>query len=440
MDALAGLLPFCLLLAGMALLPALPATAGWWAKDLNKLRVAALAAAAGVLAYLLAGGDGMGVGRAGLEYLAFIALLGSLFVITGGIHLELGFRASPGLNTGLLAAGAVLANLLGTTGAAMLLIRPLLKANRGRRHGSHLVVFFIFVVANCGGLLTPLGDPPLYLGFLRGVPFGWTLGLAPAWALVNGALLLVFYLLDRHAFAKESPAARAASARPGPADGGGLRVQGLANLLRLGLVLVSVLLATQAVAPAAEAWRVGAGAWASLLFQALALGGLAAWSWRRTPTSIHAANQFSLHPLVEVAALFFGLFGAMLPALDVLKAHAAAIPLDTPSRCFWVGGGLSAWLDNAPAYLTIASLGAAKHGLAGNDLGRLAAQSPATLAAVSMGTVFMGAMTYIGNGPNLMVQSIARRAHAPAPGFARYLLWSCGVLLPILALCAWVFL
>jgi Na+/H+ antiporter NhaD/arsenite permease-like protein len=431
----AAALPFGLLLAAIALLPTLPAAAAWWHRDANKLALASLLGLAGVLQYALPSGDWAGVGHAYLDYLAFVALLGSLFVITGGISVNMGRRASPLRNTALLTVGALLANGLGTTGAAMLLIRPLLRANRGRRHAGHLVVFFIFVVANCGGLLTPLGDPPLYLGFLAGVPFAWNLRMAKAWALVNGTLLLAFYLLERRAFARERPGVLAAQAQQG-----GLRIRGLANVLLLGLVMVAVLLSAQWVAPAAEAWRAGAGAWASPLFQALALGALAAASWRLTPRAIHAENQFTLHPMAEVGALFFGLFGAMLPALAILEARAAAIPLDSPAHYFWATGVLSAGLDNAPTYLTFASLAAVKAGVPGGDLGLLAARAPAYLEAVSMGAVFMGAMTYVGNGPNLMVRSVAARAHASVPSFGRYLLWSAGILLPLMLLCAWIIL
>lgn len=434
-----GLLPLALLLAGVALLPVLPASAAWWAKDRHKLGLSAAVAAIGVLQYLVVARDWAGVAHSYLDYLAFVAMLGSLYVITGGIHIRFGFKNSPAANTGILALGAVLSNLLGTTGASLLLIRPLLRSNRGRRHASHLVVFFIFIVSNCGGLLTPLGDPPLYLGFLGGVPFAWNLRMTGPWALVNGCLLLVFYLLDRRSFGHEGPAAREALTASLD-EGRGLRLLGLTNVLLLALVVVSVLVSAQWVDPAVEAWRPGTGVWASPLFQSLTMTALAGWSWWRTPPAIRAENHFTLHPLAEVVALFFGIFGALLPALAILQAHAAGIPLATPAHYFWATGALSAGLDNAPTYLSFASLAAAKQGLASNDLGLLAARAPQTLAAVSMGAVFMGAMTYLGNGPNLMVQSIARRAHAPAPSFGRYLLWSCGVLLPILALCAWVFL
>jgi Na+/H+ antiporter NhaD/arsenite permease-like protein len=359
------------------------------------------------------------LGHAALEYLAFVCLLGSLYVISGGIRVAGSLAGTPLANTGLLALGAALANLIGTTGAAMLLIRPLLRANQGRASRVHLVVFFILIVANCGGCLTPLGDPPLFLGFLRGVPFEWTFRLWKEWLAVVGVLLAIFNFCDRRAFRREDIAS--------PADPGEaverrqpVRLQGFANLFLL-LGVVGVVLAS-------GFWIYpGLGETASLILQSLAMAALAGISLRITPREVRESNGFSWHPFVEILVLFAGIFSAMVPALAVLRTRGAALGVSEPWQYFWATGLLSALLDNAPTYLAFLSL--AQH-----LPDEVAGTTHATLAAVSLGAVFFGALTYIGNGPNFMVKAIAEEAGVRMPSFFGYLGWSATILLPLLAL------
>lgn len=419
--------PFAVLLACIALLPLLSKTRHWWEKNRNKALLSSALAAAGIYLYVSTTGDWHRVGHAYLEYLAFLALLGSLFIISGGIHISGAFSGFPYFNTLFLGMGAILANLLGTTGASMLLIRPLLRANKHRRLKSHIVIFFIFIVGNCGGLLTPMGDPPLYLGFLAGVPFNWNWGLLKGWAFVNFALLFIFQLVDEHYFVREDLATRLDLVAQVAKAKKKIHVQGWRNVLLLLAVMSCVILSS---------WF---GTWQSLVFQIVSLGCLAIWSWLQTPPAIHKENQFSLHPMGEVASLFFGIFGAMLPVLSILEARGASFALREPAHYFWATGALSGFLDNAPTYLTFASMAAVKAGIAASDLGALAANAPMYLAAVSYGAVFMGAMTYVGNGPNFMIKTIAERSKVQMPGFGGYLLWSLAVMLPLMLIFSWVF-
>lgn len=412
--------PFAILLLAIAMLPLL--APHWWHHNRNKAFVAAgigLPALALVFAY----GKGALV-HAGLEYLAFIALLGSLYTISGGIRVTGSLAGTPLANTGLLALGACLANLVGTTGAAMLLIRPFLRANERRASKVHLVVFFILIVANCGGLLTPLGDPPLFLGFLRNVPFLWTLGLWKVWLLVVGALLIVFNFVDQHRFHREDLASRAdldeEVEKHAP-----LRLEGAWNFLLLAGVVGTVLLSGFWIHPRF-------GETAAFLTQAGAMGGLGLLSQRLTPRAIREGNGFSWHPLIEVAVLFAGIFVAMIPALDVLRTRGGALGVDAPWEFFWATGLLSAFLDNAPTYLAFLEMG---QFLPDEVVGT----SAAALAAISCGAVFFGAMTYIGNGPNFMVKAIAEESGVRMPSFFGYLGWSAAVLLPVLTVACLVF-
>jgi len=414
--------PFVLYLLVIAALPLI--LARFWDDNRNKFAVA-LAAVLPVAIYLLAcTPDGAGLLAAtAREYAAFIALLGALFVITSGIYVRGEPAATPAVNTAFLAAGAVLASLIGTTGASALLIRPLLRANANRQHRRHVVVFFIFLVANGGGLLTPLGDPPLFLGFLRGVPFGFTLQLAAPWAMLSAALLAIFALVDR-ALARREPATR----RTG--TGEPLRIEGAWNLVWLAGVVATVL----GIGVAGRSWPAGA------FVQIGALAALAGLSLATTPRRIHDANRFSWAPILEVAAVFVGIFVTMVPALEVLHDRGASLGITRPWQFFWASGALSSVLDNAPTYLTFASLAAGVVNAAGgqlsvHDLGALAAHPTGhqLLAAVSCGSVFMGAVTYIGNGPNFMVKAIAEQHHVRMPSFFGYLVWSLAILLPVLA-------
>jgi Na+/H+ antiporter NhaD/arsenite permease-like protein len=436
-----AVLPFLAYLLGVALLPLF--FGPFWERHRNKL-IVALASSAPVVWYLLSAraGGGALLGHAACDYLSFIALLAALFTISGGILLRGALSGSPRVNVGLLAVGAVLANVVGTTGASMLLIRPFLRANARRVHATHLVVFFIFVVSNTGGLLTPLGDPPLFLGFLRGVPFTWTLRLTPQWAMVNGALLAIFTVIDRIQFARDRRLPPRAPATPLAADATGpLRVEGGLNLLWLAGIVIVVVLVRSIGAPAR-----GDG----YLRAAVQIAGMSAFavlSFQTTAKRLHEVNRFSWAPLIEVAAVFMGVFATMVPALSYLAERGSTFGLTRPGQFFWATGALSSVLDNAPTYLAFTSLatGVANAlgagGLSPTDLGALAADpiGGRLLAALSCGAVFMGAMTYLGNGPNFMVKAIAEQHGVRTPSFFAYALWSFAILLPLFGLVSHTF-
>jgi Na+/H+ antiporter NhaD/arsenite permease-like protein len=429
---LLNLLPFAGLLLLIAVLPLGRRTAPWWDKPSNKLMTSVACAAAGLALFYLPTHDAGRVMTTALDYLAFIALLTALFVVSGGISISGAFAGLPWINTLFLAIGALLASVLGTTGASMLLIRPLIRSNRLRQHKTHIVVFFIFLVSNCGGLLTPLGDPPLYLGFLRGVPFFWTLRLFLPWLVAVGLLLIIFHFLDERIFEKEELGTRENLAREIAQAERKLHIRGKRNLVYLAAILGTVLF-SGSVLPRFLEGRLSPAdlETASKGLQIAILGALAWFSHRHTPAAIREHNHFHFAPIQEVAILFFGIFGAMLPALAVLEFSAGRLPLTEPWHFFWSAGILSSFLDNAPTYLSFASLAAGKTGLDAQHLGALAAQAPALLSAIAAGSVLMGAATYIGNGPNFMVKAIAEHAQIKMPSFGGYLLWSLGILIPV---------
>lgn len=406
--------PFVAMLLCIAVLPLV--APHWWHKNRNKAVIASLLGAP--VAGFMAAHDRHALAHAALEYATFIALLGALYVISGCIHIRAGFRAAPAVNTGVLALGALLANLIGTTGASMLLIRPLLRANRHRRHQAHVVVFFIFLVANCGGCLTPLGDPPLFLGFLQGVPFAWTLHLAPMWFVVVASLLAVFYAIDFFLIRREPPA-------PEPLRE--FRIEGARNAVFLLGVIGTILLSGYVVYPRFGELRAN-------LLQISLLTIFAAVAYRTTPDRVRAANGFTWSPIIEVAVLFAGIFASMIPPLQILQSRGAELGVDKPWQFFWLTGVLSGFLDNAPTYLTFASLAKGTLGLSHSGLAELAATEAGRpfLIAVSLGAVFMGASTYVGNGPNFMVKAVAEEAGVKMPGFFGYMLWSTAALMPLM--------
>ena len=394
--------PFIVTLAGIAILPfAMP---HFWERNRNKAIFSALLSAP-MAVWLILTRPGLLLHTAA-DYGSFIALLGSLFVITGGIHLGGDLRATPRNNTAILGLGAVLANLLGTTGASMLLIRLLLRTNSERRRTGHVPFFFILLVSNAGGLLTPLGDPPLFLGYLRGVPFTWTLRLFPIWLLAVGYLLALFYVVDRRAYEKEAASDLAKDER----EIVPLTVDGSLNLLWLSLVVVSVFLPS----PLREAVMILS-----------TLGSLILGS--RTGRK---RNGFVFAPIAEVAILFAGIFVTMAPALVWLEQKGPALGLVAPWHFFLVSGALSGVLDNAPTYLTLLTAAQSTASVLGLPVAVVAV--PASfLAAISAGSVLMGANTYIGNGPNFMVKSIAESSGYRMPSFGRYALMAMVVLSPI---------
>ncbi len=371
------------------------------------------------------------------DYLPFVILLSSLFTITGGIVLRGSLRATPRSNTVLLAAGTALASWIGTTGASMLLVRPLLRANAGRARRRHVVVFFIFLVSNIGGALTPLGDPPLFLGFLAGVPFFWTMKLLPHCTLVVGLLLALFYLIDRRSFAHEGVAART---HTGPAEP--LRVAGRLNVVLLAGVVLAVLGSGMLHLPEVRVGGLRLGGAGLLRDGVLVL--LALLSLRFGSPHLRGENGFTWGPMREVAILFAAIFVTIVPALAILAAgeHGALAPLVRsavqPWQYFWLTGALSSVLDNAPTYLTFVAtaLGRFFEGTGFRQAVQLLIeQKPLHLEAISAGAVYMGAMTYIGNAPNFMVRSIAEEAGVRMPSFFGYVIrWSIPCLIPTLIL------
>jgi Na+/H+ antiporter NhaD/arsenite permease-like protein len=401
-----SVIPFALLLGAMALAPVL--SPNWWLRHYAKV---ALGLGAVTLGYYLFGLHAIAaVQHTAHEYLSFIALVGSLYVVAGGIHIGVKGQATPLGNVVFLLGGAVLANLLGTTGAAMLLIRPWLRMNQSRITAHH-IVFFIFIVANVGGCLTPIGDPPLFLGYLKGVPFWWvTQHCWPMWAVGVGGLLAIFYGLDRIHFAKLPPAGRKEVAPQAT-----WQFTGRPNLFFLAVILVAVFVERPVLL------REG-------LMLAAALG-----SWLTTKKTVHAANEFNFHPILEVVILFAGIFATMMPALAWLDQHATALlgQNATPAIFYWGTGTLSAGLDNAPTYLGFLS---ALHNVTGTAaVPTLLASHAGHVLAISIGAVFFGAATYIGNGPNFMVKAIAEQNGVRMPTFLEFVFkFTLPCLLPIL--------
>ncbi|MCC7386299.1 MAG: sodium:proton antiporter [Deltaproteobacteria bacterium] len=389
--------PFVILLLGIAILPLI--RGHWWEKNRNKALFTALVAvpAAAWILFLRA----PLLAHAAEEYVAFIILLGSLYVTAGGLVVRGEIRASPFANAGILAGGAILASLIGTTGASMLLIRPFLRANRVRDGVRHLPVFFIFIVSNAGGLLTPLGDPPLFLGFLRGVPFTWTLRLFPEWMFSVGVLITVFFAIDWWTFRQGGGSAEL--------DRKPVSVAGLHNLIFLAMI-------------------VGSAAFLPAIAREATMLAAAAGSLYTTRRELREENGFTYNPIAEVAILFLGIFITMQPALELLRALGPRLGVDTPGDFYWASGLLSSFLDNAPTYLTFFTI-AQSVPLEGARL--IAGVPEPFLIAISLGSVLMGANTYIGNGPNFMVKAIADEAGFRTPSFFGYMLWSIAILGPI---------
>jgi Na+/H+ antiporter NhaD/arsenite permease-like protein len=433
-------IPFAGMLLSIALLPLL--TPHFWEHNFGK--VAAFWAAAFLLPCAIVFGPYTAATATAhtiaIEYLPFLILLFALFVIAGGVRLSGDRIATPGANTAMLAFGTMIASLVGTTGASMLLIRPLIHANHRRQHNVHVFIFFIFLVSNIGGALTPLGDPPLFLGFLKGVDFLWTLKRMFAPMIVASAILLtIFYAIDSYAWRHEAHAELAKHS-----GGDRIRIDGLHNVFYLACVVGAVLMS--------GLWHpgitlpIGFGIEVALedLTRDIALLVLSYLSWKTTRRPIRIENAFTWMPIQEVAILFAGIFITMIPALAILRAGregslASLVGLvTTPDgrpierAYFWLTGGLSSFLDNAPTYLVFFNL-------AGGDAKALMGPGNLTLLAISAGAVFMGANSYIGNAPNFMVKSICEERGIRMPSFFGYLLWSGGILLPLFVFLTWLF-
>ena len=379
------------------------------------------------------------------DYLTFIVLLFGLFCVAGNITLEGDLAGSPRINVGLLLFGTLLSSWVGTTGASMLMVRPIIKMNSWRRRKRHIMIFFIFLISNIGGCLTPIGDPPLLMGFMRGVPFFWSLRLLPILAFNVAVLLFVFYHLDMRAYRKDIADGRKPDiSKPGTE----IRIAGLHNLIFLAAIVVAVLLS--GTLPSLPLFRNADGTvrgipilgevtltWPAVIEIAIILA--SAWlSFRTTSAKVRTENHFTWGAIKEVAILFIGIFITMQPALMILKANGASLGLDSPYQMFWATGALSSFLDNTPTYLvfltTAGSLGFTE-GLA-TALGTVPAKM---LVAISCGAVFMGANTYIGNAPNFMVKSISDENGVRMPSFFGYILWSLGFLIPVFILDTLIF-
>ncbi|HEY1065860.1 MAG TPA: sodium:proton antiporter [Pirellulales bacterium] len=449
--ALPWVAPFALLLAAIAIFPLTPALEHWWESNTNKLIVAGGLAVVTLAYYTFLHHDGIERHFAGHgvveptqggpsvnlaltllmncilgEYVPFIILLFSLYTIAGGLRITGDLVATPATNAAIMAVGAILASFVGTTGAAMILIRLLLETNRERKHVKHTIVFFIFIVCNAGGLLLPLGDPPLFIGYLYGVDFLWTLKLVGAWAFVNGMLLGIYFLADTLYFhpheTKRDILRDETQTTP-------LSITGRINILWLACVVLCVgLLDPNKAVPGTNGWHPPLYLRESLQLLLVAI------SLITTPKALRIANGFNFGAILEVAALFIGIFITMQPALQYLGAHGGKLGLDTPTEYFWATGCLSGVLDNAPTYAVF--FDAAKSLPYDPSFGKQMTDLPAEnlLAAVSLGAVLMGALTYIGNGPNFMVRAIAEKSGVKMPSFFGYMKYSLGVLIPIFIL------
>lgn len=465
-----SIIPFVGMLLSIALFPLFKAE--WWEK--NQLWVAIFWALVFLIPFTAVYGvEIMGIKLSEtvlLDYVPFIMLLLGLFVVAGGIHIHGTIIGSTRNNVILLAVGTILASWIGTTGAAMVMIRPVLRANKWRKHKTHVIVFFIFLVANAGGCLTPLGDPPLFLGFLRGVPFFWTLQHIWPLLLFNTVVLLaVFAFIDRMYLAKEDltvdesfredplepPTAADAIqeafderddlVRPDilytedvKATKQPVGLDGAINIVFIGIIVLAVLsnglladLGEQYYIYVNEEVQLGVNWFAEIILILIAMG----LSWKFTPKKIREDNEFEWGPIAEVAKLFIGIFITMIPALAILGAKGSELGLQAPWQFFWSTGALSSFLDNSPTYVVFLTCAGSLGDTASNAIATtVGAVDPTLLLAISAGAVFFGAVTYIGNAPNFMVKSIAESDGVKMPSFFGYMKWSLGILIPVFIL------
>lgn len=446
-----SVLPFVGLLLCIAILPL---TAHHWFEQNKNRAIVAGAFGIPVLVYLVAthgGAAGTLILHTAEEYVSFICLLAALYAISGGIYVTGNLLGTPGTNVAFFVLGAVLANFIGTTGAAMVLIRPFLRANSERKHKVHSVIFFIFIVCNCGGLLTPLGDPPLFLGFLRGVDFFWTMKLVKEWALVNGVVIAVYLLLEAKYYRQENVTTMRADLE----DYVPIGIAGKINFLFLAGVIGAVLASKPLMA-------LGHAIHFPFVREVIMVA-MIGLSLKFGPSGPRASNHFNWGPIQEVAILFAGIFAAMIPALAILQARGGELGLTQPWQFFWVTGVLSSFLDNAPTYLTFMATAqgylssvsptfaamvasapdaatAAAHALMSEALlPEIRMDASHFLEAISCGAVMMGANSYIGNAPNFMVKSIAESSGVKMPSFFGYMLYSILVLVPCFAIVTLVF-
>ena len=438
-------LPFAALLLCIAIFPI--AAPLWWEK--HQHWVVLVLSAAFLIAYgMLLGGKA--AAETALEcmvndYLTFIVLLFGLFCVAGNITLVGDLAGSPRVNVALLLLGTFLSSLIGTTGASMLMVRPMIKMNAWRKRKRHIMVFFIFLISNIGGCLTPIGDPPLLMGFSRGIPFFWSLKLLPV-MLFNAAILLtVFYFVDMNAYRKDIATGRKPDiSKPGT----DVHIDGLHNVIFLVAIVAAVILS--GTLPTLSAFQNEAGqvlgipifgevtlTWPSIIEMAIILLS-ALLSFKTTPVSVRKENHFTWGAIKEVAVLFVGIFITMQPALMILKEYGPSLGLDSPFQMFWITGALSSFLDNTPTYLVFLTT-ACSLGFESGLVTTLGTIPETMLMAISCGAVFMGANSYIGNAPNFMVKAISDENGVRMPSFFGYLLWSLGFLGPVFLLDSLIF-
>jgi len=439
-----SMIPFGIMLLAIAIGPIVAEK--FWEKNVNKLIVSLVLGIPTAVCLVMGGMAHDLEHQVVFDYIPFIILLLALFVITGGIHISGDIKAKPIVNTGLLALGWVLASVMGTTGAAMLMIRPLITTNQQRKHTVHTILFFIALVANCGGLLTPLGDPPLFMLFLRGASFTWFLHLLPEWAFVGGLLLIIYFCMDTYFYKKEDWTALSADAR----EKVPMQLKGSINFLYLLGVILSVAFINEGFIP--QMGEEDAPIWVKFLRE-IVLVALTLLSYFTTKKEVRFdLNKYSWDPIIEVAVLFLGIFTTMTPALAFLKANAASLGLTEPWQFYYATGALSSFLDNTPTAVAfhgvasglpdaIAAAGAGVVSGVFEGTSFVAGIPEILLKAISLGAVMFGSMTYIGNGPNFMVKAIAEENNIKMPSFFGYMLkFSLIILLPVYVLAQLIFL
>ena len=399
------------LLLSIAILPLV--NGEWWGKRYGYVSIGLAIPAA----FIVISKDWLILFDVIIEYISFIILLGSLFVISGGIVIRIGSQATAKLNCLLLLIGAVFASLIGTTGASMVLVRPMIRANKWRKNVAHIFIFFIFLVSNVGGVLTPLGDPPLFLGFLRGVPFFWTFKLYPFWLFTVFLLLAVFFVVDTHFIKKEGKEAFLKGLDEIPEKK--LEIKGMINLVFLLMVIGAFF-----VPPIIREIVMIAAAGLSVYF---------------THVALREENAFTYHPIIEVALLFIGIFVTMSPVLKILEVNGSRMGIGEPWQFFWASGSLSSFLDNAPTYMVFFTTAQSVAHAKGIVTNLIMGVPEIYLRAISAGAVFMGANSYIGNGPNFMVKAICEENEINMPSFFGYMAWSVGILVPIFIIITFVF-
>ena len=420
------LIPFILMLGSIALFPLF--SHRFWHKNKNKLFIAVILSIPVAIWLFLNNLEFRLIESVVFDYLPFIILLGSLFVITGGIFLTGDIEAKPSVNVLFLGIGALLASFMGTTGAAMLLIRPLIQTNKERKFKTHTILFFIAIVANCGGLLTPLGDPPLFMMYLRGASFTWFFKMFLEWSLTNGILLIIYFFVDSY-FHKKEPAEALISDKTviGP-----IRLTGRMNFIWLAGVVLAVAFINEQYIP-----FIHHNSYSIFIREAVILI-MAILSMVLTPSLTRISNNFTWEPIEEVAYLFFGIFITMVPCLLYLESNARSLGITMPHQFYYYSGLLSSFLDNTPAAVTFHSLALGLGVHSGNMIAGITEES---LHAICLGTVFFGAMTYIGNGPNFMIKTIAENNNIKMPHFFGYIIkFSLIVLLPVFILVQLIFI